>query len=189
MGDTGPKGATSCGAASRLCSGGMFQRSEKIQAQEINDCRVTEYGVRDNIIQYVQDQGELVSAGRSSCQACVQKHLFFNMSVLQDVELLSLAQMEIKLHWKPCRPAELLQQPQPLSLSLYKVIRPTLTGANPQANRRLLVSQSVQLKPESTSITIDLTLLAENWRKPGRNYSFFLELLPLSAEPMELLLF
>ncbi|KAK2840081.1 hypothetical protein Q5P01_013821 [Channa striata] len=167
----------------------MFQRSEKIQAQEVINCRVTEYGVRGNIIRYVQDQGELVSAGRSSCQACVQKHLFFNMSVLQDVELLSLAQIEIKLHWKPCRPADLLQQPQPLSLSLYKVIRPTLTGANPQANRRLLVSQSVQLQPESTSITIDLTLLAENWRKPGRNYGLVLELLPLSAEPMELLLF
>lgn len=111
------------------------------------------------------------------------------MSVLQPVELLSLAQLEIKFHWKPLRAVHLLQQPQPLSLSLYKVVRPTLSGANPQANRRLLVSQSVQLQPESTSITLDLTSLADNWRKPGRNYGLVLELLPISSDPVELVLF
>lgn len=111
------------------------------------------------------------------------------MSVLQPVELLSLAQLEIKFHWKPFRSAELLQWSQPLSVSLHKVIRPTLRGANPQANRRLLVSQSVQLQPESTSITVDLTSLAENWRKPGRNYGLVLELLPLPTDPEELLSF
>lgn len=111
------------------------------------------------------------------------------MSILQPVELLSLAQLEIKFHWKPFRSAELLQRPQPLSVSLYKVIRPTLRGANPQANRRLLVSQSVWLQPESTSITMDVTLLAEDWRKPGRNYGLVLELLPLSTDPEELLYF
>ncbi|KAK2905814.1 protein DVR-1-like [Channa argus] len=167
----------------------MFQSSEKIQIQESDDCMVTEYGVRGNIIRYVQDQGSLESGRSSSCQACLEKELFFNMSVLQDVELLTLAQLELKLHWKPFRPVDLLQQPKPLRLSLYKVIRLTLTGANPQVNRRLLVSQSVQLQPESTSITIDLTLLAENWRKPGRNYGLVLELLPHSSEPGELLLF
>lgn len=108
------------------------------------------------------------------------------MSVLQPVELLSLAQLEIKFHWQPFRPAELLQGPQSLSVSLYKVIRATLRGANPQANRRLLLSQSVRLQPEPTSITMDLTSLAESWRKPGRNYGLVLELLPLSADLEEL---
>lgn len=111
------------------------------------------------------------------------------MSVLQPVELLSLAQLEIKFHWKPFRSADLLQRPQPFSVSLYKVIRPTLRGANPQANRRLLVSQSIQLQPESTSITMDLTSLAENWRKPGRNYGLVLELLPPATDPEELFSF
>ncbi|KAE8299688.1 Protein DVR-1 Precursor [Larimichthys crocea] len=167
----------------------MFRRSENMQAQESDPCTVSEYGVRGNIIRYVQDQGRLVSGWSSSCQACLEKQLFFNMSVLQPVELLSLAQLEIKFHWKPFRPAELLQGPRALSVSLYKVIRATLRGANPQANRRLLLSQSVQLQPEPTSITMDLTVLAEGWRKPGRNYGLVLELLPLSTDPEELLSF
>ncbi|XP_073330189.1 protein DVR-1 [Pagrus major] len=167
----------------------MFRRSGNIQGQESDPCTVSEYGVRGNIIRYVQDQGRLVSGWSSNCQACLEKQLFFNMSVLQPVELLSLAQLEVKFHWKPFRSAELLQGPRALSVSLYKVIRATLRGANPQANRRLLLSKSVQLQPELTSITMDLTSLAESWRKLGRNYGLVLELLPLSADPEELLPF
>ncbi|XP_023286607.1 growth/differentiation factor 3 [Seriola lalandi dorsalis] len=164
----------------------MFRRSENIRTQESDPCMVAEYGVRGNIIRYVQDQGRLVSGWSSSCQVCLEKQLFFNMSVLQPVELLSLAQLEVKFHWKPFRSAELLQGPRALSVSLYKVIRATLRGANPQANRRLLLSQSIQLQPEPTSLTMDLTSLAENWRKPGRNYGLVIELLPLSTDPEEL---
>ncbi|XP_042350970.1 LOW QUALITY PROTEIN: protein DVR-1-like [Plectropomus leopardus] len=165
---------------------GMFRRSEDIQAR-----RATPGGVWGSPRGggYVQDQGRLVSGWSSSCQACLQKQLFFNMSVLQPAELLSLARLEIKFHWKPIRSAELLQGPRALSVSLYKVIRATLRGADPQANRRLLLSQSVQLQPETASITLDLTALAESWRKPGRNYGLVLELLPLSADPQELLPF
>lgn len=36
----------------------MFQRSENVQAQQRDPCTVFEYGVRGNIIRYVQDQGE-----------------------------------------------------------------------------------------------------------------------------------
>lgn len=111
------------------------------------------------------------------------------MSALQPVELLSLAQLEIKFHWQPFRPAELLQSSQALSVSLYKVIRATLQGANPHANRRLLLSQSLRLQPETAAITLDLTALADSWRKPGRNYGLVLELLPLSTDPQELLSF
>lgn len=35
----------------------MFRSSEKIQTQESDPCTVSEYGVRGNIIRYVQDQG------------------------------------------------------------------------------------------------------------------------------------
>ncbi|KAK5860959.1 hypothetical protein PBY51_022394 [Eleginops maclovinus] len=167
----------------------MFRRSENMQARESDPCTVSEYGVRGNIIRYVQDQGGLVSGWSSSCQACLEKQLYFNMSVLQPVELLSLAQLEIKFHWKPFSSSEILQGPRTLSVSLYKVIRATLRGANPQANRKLLLSQSVQLQPEPSSITLDLTSLAESWRKPGRNYGLVLELLPLSVDAKELLPF
>ncbi|MEQ2272743.1 hypothetical protein XENORESO_010083 [Xenotaenia resolanae] len=167
----------------------MFRRSANIQARESESCTVSEYGVRGNIIRYVQDQGKLVLGWSSSCQACLEKQLFFNMSVLQPVELLSLAQLEIKLYWMPLRPVELLQGPRAISLSIYKVIRATLRGANPQANRRLLLSQSVQLQLEPAKIIMDLTPLAESWRKPGHNYGLVAELSPLSGDPGELIPF
>lgn len=107
------------------------------------------------------------------------------MSVLQHAELLSLAQLEIKFHWQPLRAAELLQGPQAVSVSLYKVIPAMLRGTDPQANRRLLLSQSFRPQPEPTSITLDLTSLAESWRKPGHNYGLVLHLLPLIAESKE----
>ncbi|XP_075938037.1 protein DVR-1 [Anarhichas minor] len=161
----------------------MFRRSENNQARESDPCTVSEYGVPGNIIRYVQDQGRLVSGWSSSCQACLEKQLYFNMSILQPVELLSLAQLEITFHWK------LLQGPRALSVSLYKVIRATLRGADPQAGRRLLLSQSLRLHTEPTSVAMDLTPLAESWRKPGRNYGLLLELLPLDGDPEELLPF
>lgn len=128
--------------------------------------------------------GRLVSGGSD---VCLEKQLFFNMSVLQPVELLSLAQLEVKFLWKPLRSAELLQASRAVSVSLYKVIRATLKGADPRANRRLLLSQSVRLQPEPASVAVDLTRLAESWRKPGRNYGLVVELLPVSAVPEELL--
>lgn len=36
---------------------GMFRRAEKLQALESQPCTVSEYGVRGNIVRYVQDQG------------------------------------------------------------------------------------------------------------------------------------
>lgn len=118
-------------------------------------------------------------SGWSSCRLCVEKQLFFNVSVLQPVELLSLAQLEIRFLWKPFS-----QGPRGLSLSLYRVLRATLRGADAQANRRLLLSQSVQLQPDpaAAAVTLDLTSLAESWRKPGRNFGLILELLPLDAD-------
>ncbi|XP_071390493.1 protein DVR-1 [Centroberyx affinis] len=170
----------------------MFRAREDNKAPDSDPCTVSEYGVRGNIIRYVQDQGRLVSGRSSSCHGCLEKRLFFNMSVVQPVEQLSLAQLEVKFHWEASRSAEFLLGPRALGVSLYKVIRATLRGANPEANRRLLLSQSVQLRPEPASLTLDLTSLAENWRKPGHNYGLVLELLLLphdTGSPEELLPF
>lgn len=131
--------------------------------------------------------GRLVSAWSRSCHIYQEKQLFFNMSVMQPVELLSLAQLEIKLYWQPIRATEILHGPRALDVSLYKVIRAALRGTNPQSTRRLLLSQSVQLQIEPTSITMDLTSLAEGWRKMGGNFGLLLELRPLSTDPEELL--
>ena len=39
----------------------MFRRSENLRTQESEPCTVSEYGVRGNIIRYVQDQGNKVT--------------------------------------------------------------------------------------------------------------------------------
>lgn len=130
-----------------------------------------------------------MSSWGGGCHDCVEKQLFFNMSVLQPVEQLSLAQLEIKFQWDVFSSPKFLLEPLALSLSLYKVVRATLRGASHEANRRLLLSQSVQLRPEPGSLTLDLTSLAENWREPGRNYGLVLVLQPHGTNPEELLPF
>ncbi|KAM4609119.1 protein DVR-1 [Polymixia lowei] len=167
----------------------MFRRTKEPEARERerDPCVLAEYGVRGNIIRYVQDQGGLVSG--SICQGCVEKHLFFNLSVLQPVEQLSLAQLEMTFQQDVFSSEELFLGPRALSVSLYKVVRPTLRGANHEANRRLLLSQSVQLQPALGSLKLDLTPLAESWRKPGHNYGLVLELQPHGTDPEELLPF
>ncbi|KAK0132251.1 Protein DVR-1 [Merluccius polli] len=149
-------------------------------------CVVSEYGVRGNIVRYVQDQGRFVSGWGS--QDCVEKHLFFNMSVLQPVEQLSLARLEVQFQWGVLRAPEFFLGHRALDVSLYKVVRATLRGASHEANRRLLLSQSVVLGPEPTALTLDLTSLAETWRKAGRNYGLVLALQPQDTDPEEELL-
>ncbi|XP_072300077.1 protein DVR-1 [Eucyclogobius newberryi] len=162
----------------------MFRGSEKRREQDSDPCTVEEYGVRGNVIRYVQDQGREASGWSG-----LEKQLFFNMSVLQSVEELTLAQLELNFHWKPLLASDLLTSTRALSVALYRVLRATLKGADRQTNRRLLLSQSVQLQPESATVTLDLSSVAESWRKPGRNHGLVLEMVPLSAHPEELLAF
>ncbi|TNN31688.1 Protein DVR-1 [Liparis tanakae] len=153
----------------------MFRRSEGDEARESEPCTVSEYGVRGNIIRYVQDQGRPLS-GWSGGR--LEQRLYFNMSVLRPAELLSLARLELSFQ------REAPRGPRALGVSLYRVDRATLRGADPEAGRRLLLARSVRLRREPASLAVDLTALAEGWRRePGRNYGLLLEL--LEAEPEE----
>ncbi|KAG7280176.1 hypothetical protein CRUP_037760 [Coryphaenoides rupestris] len=131
----------------------------------------------------VSEYGRFVSGWGG--QDSVEKHLFFNMSVLQPVEQLSLARLEVKFQWGVLRAPEFILGPRAFDVSLYKVVRPTLKGASHEANRRLLLSQSVALGPEPASLILDLTSLAEAWRKAGRNYGLVISLQPQDAHPEE----
>ncbi|XP_067113333.1 protein DVR-1 [Osmerus mordax] len=164
----------------------MFQRSSgkdnEFLLTENDPCVVSEYGVRGNIVRFVQDQGRVVSRWSEGCPDCLEKHVFFNMSVLQPVEQLSLAQLELKFHWDISGSPRFILGPKALSVSLYHVLRSTLKGANHQANRRLLLSQSISLHPQPGWLKLDLTALAEIWRQPGRNYGLVLELQPYTLD-------
>ncbi|XP_077436418.1 protein DVR-1 [Vanacampus margaritifer] len=165
----------------------MFRRSKRVQAEGAEPCTVSEYGVRGNIIRYVQDQGGVVLGSGMVCPGCVDQHLFFNVAALESLEVLSLAQLHVHFLWSSGprgsgSSATLLQSSPSISAVLYKVVRPTLKGADPRANRRLLLSQSVRPGPEGVSVTLDVTSLAESWRRPARNYGLLLELRPLDSD-------
>ncbi|XP_077473306.1 protein DVR-1 [Stigmatopora argus] len=166
----------------------MFRRSESVQANEGEPCTVSEYGVRGNIVRYVQDQGGVILGSGATCPGCVDQHLLFNLSVLESLEVLSLAQLHINFLWRlwpegPGRAAAFLRNGPAFSAILYKVVRPTLKGADPRVNRRLLLSQSLRPGPGDASVTLDVTSLAESWRRSARNYGLILELRPLDADP------
>ncbi|XP_061698648.1 protein DVR-1 [Syngnathoides biaculeatus] len=161
----------------------MFRRSEleRVRAGESEPCAVSEYGVRGNIIRYVQDQGAAVPGSGTACPGCVDRHLFFNLGAMESSEVLSLAQLQVHF---PGR-ADLLRSGPALSAVLYKVVRPTLKGGGGDvgADRRLLLSQSVRPGPRGASVVSDVTALAESWRRPARNHGLLLEVRPLEADP------
>lgn len=119
---------------------------------------------------YVPQTGSLISAPAVHCFNCERKHLFFNMSVLEDVEQLSFAQLEMKFK----QDLAYLGQ-HGFSVDLYRVLRTTLKGVSPESSRRLLQSQSLGPGAHG-SVLVNLTDLAESWRKPGRNYGMQLEM-------------
>ncbi|XP_057708975.1 protein DVR-1 [Corythoichthys intestinalis] len=165
-----------------------FRKTESDQTNEGEPCTIAEYGVRGNIIRYVQDQGGVVLGSGVACPGCLEQHLFFNLAVLESLEVLSLAQLHINFIWRfwpkgPGRAATFLRSSPTFSAILYKVVRPTLKGADPRANRRLLLSQSVRPGPGDASVTLDITSLAESWRQSTRNYGLILELRPMDADP------
>ncbi|XP_061649088.1 protein DVR-1 [Phyllopteryx taeniolatus] len=160
----------------------MFRRSARVRAGEGDPCTVSEYGVRGNIIRYVQDQGAVVPGSGVACPGCVDRHLFFSLGALESSEVLSLARLQVHFPWRTAA-AALLRSAPAVSAVLYKVVRPTPKGADPRADRRLLLSQSVRPGPEGASVTLDVTSPAESWRRPTRNYGLLLELRPLGADP------
>uniref|UniRef100_W5K052 Growth differentiation factor 3 n=1 Tax=Astyanax mexicanus TaxID=7994 RepID=W5K052_ASTMX len=150
----------------------IFKKTdEKRPDTDPDPCTVPEYGVSGNIVRYVLDQGRLIS---DSISHGVEKHLFFNMSVLEDVEQLSFAQLELKFKPDLSHLSHQVGQ-HTFSMHLYKVLRTSLKGMSHDSSRRLLLSQSVHYT-HSTTVHFNLTDLAEWWRKPGKNFGLVLVL-------------
>ncbi|KAJ8288730.1 hypothetical protein COCON_G00013890 [Conger conger] len=148
----------------------------EFSAQDNDPCTVSEFGVRGNIVRFVQDQGRILSVTSSPCPGCVEKLLFFNMSMLETAEQLTFAQLEIRLKQDMHPLSARAREQEVLSMSLWKVLKATLKGISPETTRKLLLSQSIQLTPGS--ITLSLTDTVRSWRKPGRNYGLVLSLRP-----------
>ncbi|KAG5857419.1 hypothetical protein ANANG_G00019270 [Anguilla anguilla] len=148
----------------------------EFSAQDNDPCTVSEFGVRGNIVRFVQDQGRILSVSSDLCPGCVEKLLFFNVSALETAEQLTFAQLEIRLQqdFHPLSPRA--REQEVYSMSLWKVLKATLKGISPEMTRKLLLSQSIRLTPGS--IALSLTDVVKAWRKPGRNYGLVLALRP-----------
>lgn len=114
--------------------------------------------------------GSVISAPTVHCFNCVRKHLFFNMSVLEEVEQLSFAQLEMKFKQDLAHLGQHV-----FSVDLYRVLRTTLKGVTDESSRKLLLSQSLGPGVHA-SVLVNLTDLAESWRKPDKNYGLQLEI-------------
>ncbi|KAJ8290549.1 hypothetical protein GJAV_G00014360 [Gymnothorax javanicus] len=170
-----PKPATQYPVPSLLWKIFKGAKMAEFSLQDNDPCTVTEFGVRGNIVRFVQDQGRMLSVSRN-CPNCVEKLLFFNVSVLEAAEQLTFAQLEIRLEQNLHPLLYHARRPEVYSMSLWKVLKATLKGVSPETSRKLLLSQSVQLTPGS--ITLSLTDVVRAWRKPRRNYGLVLALHP-----------
>ncbi|KAM9342287.1 protein DVR-1 [Pholidichthys leucotaenia] len=160
----------------------MFRKSEESKGAEVDPCVVPEYKVRGNIVRYLQDQGLLLPDHHSSCKDCLVRKLFFNMTVLEPSEHLSLAKLEIRLQWNPLSHTAHLKGPRVMNVTVYHVLRSTLIEGGRLACHKLLLSQSVEVQPEPVFITLDITSLAKKWCKPGSNHGVILVLSHLSTD-------
>ncbi|XP_039594826.1 protein DVR-1 [Polypterus senegalus] len=151
----------------------IFETKAMPDASGSDGCRVAEFNVRGNIVRYIQDQGAAIPVLSSQCSTCLEKLLYFNMSVLEDIEELTMAQLEVSFDHNFY---DLFRNAETFSLSLFKNVKTPLKGVPHESNRKLLLSQS--LEPSHKMIHFNLTKLAQVWRDHQKNIGLVLALHP-----------
>ncbi|NWI91548.1 DERR protein, partial [Pitta sordida] len=114
--------------------------------------------------------GPFIPREHSQGWLCLRKRLFFNLSVLEEGERLTMAQLELKFRHNSYRASG---QGQVLELRLFQPSRVSLRGL-PQPSQKLLVEQS--LAQLHKSLLFNLSSVAKDWRAPGRNLGLILEI-------------
>ncbi|KAJ6664283.1 hypothetical protein lerEdw1_008502 [Lerista edwardsae] len=135
-------------------------------------CWVEEFNVPGNIIRVFPDQGGFMHRGEPQGWLCLQKRLYFNLSILEEGELLTMAQLEIKFRRNVYRGSDAAH---PFELSLYRASQLALRGMSTHAySRQPLVEQSfIHLHK---SLIFDLTKVAKGWQTPTKNLGLILEI-------------
>ncbi|XP_067848366.1 protein DVR-1-like [Heptranchias perlo] len=152
----------------------MFQRRSGplIRGDPEDDvCRVDELGVEGDTLRHLPDLGGPIPGLGSQPRLCVWKRLYFNLSVLEEVEELTLAQLELTL----------LGDPYPLpgaaatcTLSIWTM------GEPPSSSHQLIASQSFQAV--HSSLYFNLTQISRSWRHHSSNLGALLEMDSASRE-------
>ncbi|OXB73138.1 UNVERIFIED_CONTAM: hypothetical protein H355_012063 [Colinus virginianus] len=131
--------------------------------------------------------GHFIHSTQPQPLLCLQKHLYFNLSVLEEGELLTMAQLEIKFsHNSYHSPG----QGQGFELRLYRSCQVLLQGMpSEERGRELLLEQSFARLHQS--LLFNLSGVAKDWTTRSRNLGLILEIAvsgdgALSAGPQNL---
>ncbi|NXC38945.1 DERR protein, partial [Penelope pileata] len=116
--------------------------------------------------------GHFVHSGQPPPRLCLQKHLYFNLSVLEEGELLTLAQLEVQFsHNAYPSPA----QGHSFELRLYRALRVPLRGMPAlERGRELLLERSFARLHRA--LLFNLSGVAKEWRAHSRNLGLILEI-------------
>ncbi|NXT25953.1 GDF3 factor, partial [Syrrhaptes paradoxus] len=116
--------------------------------------------------------GHFIHAGQPRGLLCLQKRLYFNLSVLEEGESLTMAQLEMKFSHNSYHPSS---QGRVFELRLYQSSQLALREMpSQQPGRKLLVAQSfAQLHK---SLLFNLSAVARDWRTRSRNLGLILEM-------------
>ncbi|XP_050766631.1 embryonic growth/differentiation factor 1 [Gymnogyps californianus] len=153
----------------------IFQKRKTLPStnKDLADaCRVEEFNVPGNIIRVFADQGHFIHNGQPQRLLCLQKRLYFNLSVLEEGERLTMAQLEIKFSHNSYHTSS---QGQVFELRLYQTSQMSLRGMpSHEPSRKLLVEQSfTQLHK---SLLFNLSGAVKDWRTYRRNLGLILEI-------------
>ncbi|NWX06241.1 DERR protein, partial [Caloenas nicobarica] len=116
--------------------------------------------------------GHFIHSAQPQRLLCLQKRLYFNLSVLEEGESLTMAQLEIKFSHNSYHTSS---RRQVFELRLYQSSQMSLRGMpSPERSRKLLVEQSfAQLHK---LLLFNLTGVAKDWRTHSRNLGLILEI-------------
>ncbi|CAJ0960410.1 unnamed protein product [Ranitomeya imitator] len=144
---------------------------------EDNPCRMAGFQVPGNIVRFYRDQGPLISSDMFHGSLCFKKHLFFDLSVIEAKEQVTLSQLEIKFKHNTYQGQEFqLQLHRPLHMALKSM-------RDHNANRKLLFAQSFRLHHKSLSF--NLTKVTQDWTNKNNNMGLILEIFANSNTSME----
>ncbi|XP_063770602.1 derriere protein-like [Pseudophryne corroboree] len=143
----------------------MFEKGINID----DPCRMEGFQVPGNIVRSYKDQGPLISSELPHGSLCFSKYLFFDLSVVEKKEQVTLGQLEIKFKHNT-------YQGQVFQLRLYRTLHMSLRGMRDNSmNRKLLFARSFRLLHKS--LYFNLTKVAQDWANQGNNMGLVLEIL------------
>ncbi|NWW47667.1 DERR protein, partial [Pedionomus torquatus] len=116
--------------------------------------------------------GHFIHNGQPQRLLCLQKRLYFNLSVLEEGERLTMAQLEVKFSHNSYHASS---RRQVFELKLYQAPQMSLRGMPSQdRGRKLLVERSfAQLHK---SLLFNLSGVAKDWRTYSKNLGLILEI-------------